>query len=277
MMTRRSALFAVLVLCYPACLFAADDSAGITVAATGEAAVKPNRMEVKIKTSSAAELTSDAVVKHREAIKRVKEAFEKLKIENLKIDDGGLGFTAPGAANPRMAMIQGQATETKHETDISKSLTLSVTGIEKLSEEDLTKLVARVLDAVRDTGATVEGETEGNNIVAMMNGMGGSNTIVTFVADDSSEARRKATEAAYRSAREKAAELAKLSGAKLGPVLAMEESAVSGGKDKSMQEQLITTMYGIGSSDSADTRMTSQAFKELPVRIKLRVRFALQN
>lgn len=276
LITRRSALLLALGLLGASPLMAADDTSGITVNAIGEAVVKPDRMEIRIKTSSAAELTADAVVKHREAIQRVKGAFEKLNIKNLKIEEGGLGFATPGAANARMLAMQGQTAEVKGETDISKSLTLSVTGIDKLSEEDLTKLVAKLLDAVRDTGATIEGESAGGNIVAMMNGMGGANSIVTFIADDSSAARRKATEDAFGKAREKAQELAKLSGAKLGPVLALEESTVSGEKGKSAQEQLITTMYGIGDSSGSDSRLTSQAFKDLSVRIKLHVRFALQ-
>ena len=99
-MIRRS-LFAPIVCLIGIASIANADEGGITVTATGEATVKPNRLEIEIKSVHSAELTGDAVVKYRDNLRRAKEAFEKLKIENLQVEDRGMNVanTAAGGNN----------------------------------------------------------------------------------------------------------------------------------------------------------------------------------
>ena len=67
---------------------------GITVYGTGDLSTRPNWVEVDLNLSGKAELTADALVKYRDAKKRVTEALEKLNIKNLSMDERGLTVSA---------------------------------------------------------------------------------------------------------------------------------------------------------------------------------------
>ncbi|HTQ40355.1 MAG TPA: SIMPL domain-containing protein [Pirellulales bacterium] len=270
-------LLAVLLL-QGLCYLAKADDSGILVSATGESTIKPNRLEIEIKASASAELTGDAVVKYRDALRRAKEAFEKLKIEKLELEDRGMNVanSAAGNNNVNGFVPNGAAPTAKPEVNISKSLRLSVTGIDKLSEEDLVSLVAKLLDTAKDAGVSV-GNDANNSLMMRINGMSTPVAMVTFVADDPSTARQAASEKAFTQAQQKAQKLAEMAGAQLGPVLSMEEGGASSGKQESLQERMIEMIYGGGNSNTAeDPRLTSSLLIDMPVRVNLRVRFELE-
>jgi uncharacterized protein YggE len=262
--------------------FAADqEPAGITVSATGEAKVKPNRLEIEIKASAAAELTTDAVVKYRDALKHAKEAFEKLRVEKLTIEDQGVSLTGNGANNegdfsPAVAQpAPGPGARAKQEVGISKSLHLEVTGIDKMPEEEVVALAARLLDVARDAGLTA-GAAPTNSLISRMSGVAVANPMVTFFADDAHVAEEKATDEAFQQAKSKAQKLANLAGAQLGPVLSVEVSPVAGA-DRSVTEQMMLMMMSEGAYEPTPDRLTSYTLTEMPVRVSLRVRFAIQT
>jgi uncharacterized protein len=256
----------------------ADDT-GISVSATGESTVKPNRLEIEIKAAASAELTGDAVVKYRDALKRAKDAFEKLKIDKLELEDRGMNVANSAAGgNQQFVNVVGgnQQAAAKPEVNISKSLRLSVAGIDKLSEEDLVSLVAKLLDTAKDAGVSVGNESN-NSLLSRINGMSTPVAMVTFVADDPSTARQAASEKAFAQAKQKAQRLAELAGAQLGPVLSMEETSGSSGRQESIQERMIEMIYGSGGGSApADPRLTSPLLVDLPVQVNLRVRFGLE-
>src|SRR5205085_168527 len=64
---------------------AADDE-GIRVSGVGQVLAKPNRLEIDVVAAGAAELTGDALVKYRESLKRTIDAFDQLKLKNLKVE-----------------------------------------------------------------------------------------------------------------------------------------------------------------------------------------------
>src|SRR5262249_20221227 len=161
------------------------------------------------------------------------------------------GDNQNGPVRPGMQQAAG-----KPEVSITKSLRLSVSGIDKLTEEELVGLVAKLLDAAKDAGVAVG--SEGNSsLIARMNGMSVPSQMVTFVADDPSAARKQASEDAFRQAKEKAQRLAAMAGAQLGSVLSMEETPATSGREESMQERLIETIYGGGQKAPDDPRLTS--------------------
>jgi uncharacterized protein YggE len=131
------------------------------------------------------------------------------------------------------------------------------------------------LDTAKDVGIAA-GSDDSSSLVMRLNGMGGTQSMVTFIADDVAAARKKASEDAFAQAKKNAEQLAAMSGARLGPVVSMEETAVSGGKEQSMQERMIEMVYGGSKTSSPDPRLSSSALVELPVRVNLRVRFALE-
>jgi uncharacterized protein YggE len=101
--------------------------------------------------------------------------------------------------------------------------------------------------------------------------------MVTFVAEDASAAKKKASEAAFQDAKQNATRLAELAGAKLGPVISVEDISGGSSKDQSMQERMVAMIYGMGNSDIDDPRMTASTLVEMPVKVSVRVRFALQS
>src|SRR5262249_12461345 len=94
-----AAFIAVLAWAAPARaqLVAPQGEPGITVEGTGEARSVPDVVEINLKLTARAELTDDAVVKHRDARKRAMETFKALKLDNLKIDERDLSLR-PGNA-----------------------------------------------------------------------------------------------------------------------------------------------------------------------------------
>jgi uncharacterized protein len=258
---------------------------GITVSAEGETKVKPNKLEIVVKTSVSAELTGDAVVKYWDALKRAKEAIDKLKLDNLQVLDQGVNIAGSGAgampngvyqvATPAGIVTQGGSGGPKQEVALSKSLQLAISGIDKLSEEEVIGLVAKLLDAVKDAGlATNSVNTNGET---GPDGQPLASPLVVFVADDVSAARKHATEQAFQRAKEKAQQIAELSGGVLGPASAVEETAaISANNDDSAAMGMLAAIYSGGTLTGNDVSVKSSLLAELPVRVSLRVRFALQ-
>ncbi|HTQ40354.1 MAG TPA: SIMPL domain-containing protein [Pirellulales bacterium] len=256
---------------------------GITVSASGETKVKPNKLEIEVKTSVSAELTGDAVVKYRDALKRAKQAIENLKLDNLQVLDEGVNIAsnapAPNGgyqmATPVGVITQGGSTGPKPEIALSKSLRLTISGIDKLSEEEVIALVAKLLDAVKDAGlATISLNTNGET---GPDGQPLASPLVIFTAEDVSAAHQKATEQAFHHAQEKAQQIAQLSGGMLGPASAVEETAaLSANNDDSAAMGMLAAIYSGGTLTGNDVSVKSSMLAELPVRVSLRVRFSLQ-
>src|SRR5262249_61370091 len=74
---------------------APSPTGGIVVTGKGEVIAKPDVVEIKLRVAGSAELTDDAIVKHRDARDRVLKAFEALKLTNLKTDESGLNVHPP--------------------------------------------------------------------------------------------------------------------------------------------------------------------------------------
>jgi uncharacterized protein len=258
---------------------------GITVSAEGEASVKPNKLEIEVKTSVSAELTGDAVVKYRDALKRAKDTVEKLKIDNLHVVDQGVVVTSNGVGggNTQVAIAPGAFmavgangnTSVKQEVGITKSWKLTVSGIDKLSEEEVIALVAKLLDVVKDAGlATGSSNTNGEN---GPDGQPLASPLVMFVADDVAGAHKHATEQAFQRAKEKAQAIAELTGGQLGPAASVEESTpLSTGNEEAAAMGMLQAIYSGGSLGGHDSSVKSAMLSELPLRIALRIRFALQ-
>jgi uncharacterized protein len=260
----------------------ASQGDGITVSGTGQTMVKPNKLEIEVRAAAAAELSADALVKYREAVHRAKDTIAKLKIDGLQIVEQGLNIANNGINNPNVPngnfapAIQpnGGTPGIKQEMVIAKSMRLTVTGIEKLPEDQLVATVAKVLDGVRDAGLTTG--VDPNNPNAQAEGQP-ANAVVMFVADNLGTARDQATEAAFQNAKEKAQRIAKLAGGKLGAASAVEEQATfATNNEEAAALGMLSAIYSGGAVGADETALKSAMLVELPVRVNLRVRFALQ-
>jgi uncharacterized protein YggE len=256
----------------------ADD--GVTVSGTGEVPAKPSRAEIDLSAGASAELTADAIVKYQDSLRRTLGAFEKMDLKNLKIEQRSLSFESTGGASAAAYNQPGTAATSKLQIDITRSLRVVLSEADQLSEAELMDSIGRLLDAAKDAGAKVGGGTENALLMRMMGQAASATPVVTFVVEDAAPAREKAYQAAFDQAKARAARLAKLAGRRLGRVESVEEGLEASGKkdEAGMQERMITAIYGVSSkSNEEDSRLTSQKLADIPVRVTLRVRFALEE
>lgn len=261
---RASMVFLVGGLAQP-CVVRAEERA-VTVSATGEVKARPTTVEIAILASGSAELSADALVKYRTSVRRTLDAFAKLKIENLKIDQEDLTVGGPNRHNNGVEYVVQTSPESGPEAahipvSISRALRLRLSGVDTLKEDQLIDTIVRLVDVAKDSGNAIAGD--------------GSQAMVSFSVDKADALRDKASQAAFAQARERAAKYAALAGARLGDVLSVEE-VDSGASGVSMMWE---GPYGgqspayFSSSDSG--KIMSQSLGEIPVRVSLRVRFAM--
>lgn len=159
---------------------ASAQEAGIAVTGTGEVKAKPNRAEIVLKNAGTAELTGDAITKYQDSLRRTMQAIEGLKLSSVEITQEGLGVaTAGGQAGQQVVFNAGdQGANVKLEMAISRSLRVSLTGVDKLAEDELIQTLARILDAAQDSGAKLAGVADNNAMMARMMGMAGTGSDV---------------------------------------------------------------------------------------------------
>jgi uncharacterized protein YggE len=255
----------------------ADDGA-ITVVGTGQAEALPTEMEINLQAAGKAELTADAIVKYRAAVGQTLEAYKSLGLENLQVEERTLSIgTESGAAALQVLAVPGGAAESasKAEMNITRSLRLTVRGIDQMPEEQLFRTISQLLDTARDVGATIASYRDEESTLAqlMFGGRASASTsAVTFVVADAAAPREQAYRRAFEEAQERAGRLASLARAELGAVLSIEEIDSAAPEEKS----LIETVYGsLASEQPKEARLTSDKLGPIPVRATLRVKFAL--
>jgi uncharacterized protein YggE len=254
---------------------------GITVSGAGEVPAKPSRVEIDLAAGAAAELTGDAIVKYQDSLRRTLDAFKKMELKNLTVEQGSLSFeSTSGATAAGAIMVQpgGAPSTAKSQIDITRSLRVVLAEADKLSEAELMETIGKLIDAAKDAGAKIGGGEDNALLMRIVGQAGSSTPVVTFVVEDATAAREKAYQQAFDQAKARAARLAKLAGARLGRVESVEESLEPSGKHEAgMQERMLTAIYGISAkSDEEDSRLTSQKLADIPVRVTLRVRFAIE-
>ena len=248
---------------------------GFAVVGKGTAAARPNRLEIELEVSASSELSADAIVKYRDAKKRLQDAFSTLKMNNVAVEERGLLVDQKGQAFNPYYMDMPPARKGKVEVQLKRKLVVSVSKIRTLDEEALLQLVAKLLDVAQDAGGKVGGGGDFNPYYYRFNQAGGK--LVRFVLDDFETLQEKAYGDAIADARAKAARLAKLSGVELGRVVGVREVMVPGDKAHSVGMAL----YYYGGSDVENDeevprkRLESSRFQEIPVRVELEVRFDL--
>jgi uncharacterized protein YggE len=252
-------------------------SGGISVYGTGETSAKPDLVEISLRAVASAELTADALVKYKDTKRRTLEAFEKLKLDKLDVEEQGVSLANQGSAEQmQMAMrgMMGGAGGGKSQVQISSSLQLRLSGIKELSAEEVLETVGTLLDAAKDAGADV-GPTAAEMNMAWRYGNVPEGTLVRFIVNDLDKLREQAYENAVTDARTRAQRLAKLNGIKLGHVLGVQEMQVSGDDG---QSPVVYNPYGRQQHVSGKPKkphIVSETFNEIPFQVKLLVRFAI--
>lgn len=250
---------------------------GISVYGSGETVAKPNLVEISLRATAAAELTADAIVKYRDTKRRTLEAFDKLKLGKLEVEELGVSLTDQTSAEQMQNMWRGMGNVTNGKTkvEISSALQLRLSGIRDLSTEQVMEMVGKLLDTAKDSGATI-GPTAAEMNMAWRYGQQPNSTLVRFILTDLNQMREDAYQKAVNDARTRAERLAKLNGVKLGGVLGVQEILVSGD-----EQQTTTTPWGQvlpahGKSKTREPEVSSEQFTDIAFHVKLQVRFAIE-
>ena len=244
---------------------------GFTVAGKGSTVARPNRLEIDLEVSASSELTSDVIVKYRDAKKRLQEAFAALKLGNVTVEERALGVDQKGQAYNPYYMEAPPARRGKVEVQLTRKLVVNCANIREMDEDAILQLVAKLLDVAQDAGGKVGGQAEMNPYVYRY---GGSNSgLVRFIVDDFDALQEKAYRAAIDDARARAGRLARLSGVELGAVAGVREVLVPG--EKTTPNGLTIYEMMPPTDDSAPRKQIESAkFQDIPIRVELQVRFA---
>ncbi|AGA28210.1 SIMPL domain-containing protein [Singulisphaera acidiphila] len=252
--------------------FIADPSGGnlqgLAVTGKGTVSAKPNRLEIDIEVSASSELTADAIVKYRDAKRRLQEAFVALKLDNVTVEERGLNVDQKGAQMNPYFFDSQPSRKAKTEVQLTRKLIIKCADIRKLDEEALLQLVAKLLDVAQDAGGKV-GATQDPFAAYYYGRYNQSNGLVRFILDDFDQLEEEAYGKAIADAEARAQRLAKLSRLKLGPVSGVRVTMSPGDRE--------TPMYNYGIPQEEETpkqkRLESAKFQEIPVRVVLMVRF----
>ena len=128
-------------------------SGGITVSGIGTAKGMPDRAKIDVRMQGKAEITDDALVKYHASHRRLTEALEKLKLENLKVSERSVTLSSTGSGNLQQMMNgMGQGQSETAPTEISGILRIELTDLQSMPKEEVWKVIGKVLDAIRDAG-----------------------------------------------------------------------------------------------------------------------------
>jgi uncharacterized protein len=256
----------------------ATGSDGISVYGAAELTVRPNVVEVDLHVAGKAELTGDALVKYRDAKKRVLDSLDKLKLKNLSIEEHGLTISAGSMdLQQQQRIINGQQqAPTKPQIEVSSTMQVKLKDVRDIAAEELIKTVGKLLDVAQDSGISI-GPNQADLLRNMRMGLGqgGSSSPVKFVVADAVEIREKVYEQAVADARSRATRLAKLHQVRLGPAVSIQEVSSSASRQAAYSPYL---PFGAPQQDDGDDGEsgTSTMLSGIALKVKLLVRFAIE-
>ncbi|MGO9466803.1 MAG: SIMPL domain-containing protein [Isosphaeraceae bacterium] len=242
---------------------------GFTVAGKGHVAARPDKFEIELSVSAASELTADAVVKYRDAKRRIHEAFTALKLANVVVDERGLLVDQKGMMQSPYFFDYQPNSRTKTEVQLTRKLVVKAADIRKMDEEAVLQLVGRLLDVAQDAGAKVGSQGDFPPYYYYRYDIIPPSGLVHFVLDDFDKLQEEAYEKAIADARARAERLARLSRVELGPIVAVRELVVPGEGRASANAD--------SQDDAPRKRLVTPRFQEIPVRVELLVRFAVHS
>ncbi|HZW32410.1 MAG TPA: SIMPL domain-containing protein [Isosphaeraceae bacterium] len=246
---------------------------GFTVVGKGFVAAKPNLLEIDLEVTAASELSADAIVKYRDARKRIRDAFAALKLGNVTVEERGLLVDQKGMMQSPYFMGGMPNTRSKTEVQLTRKLIVKGSDIRKMDEEALLQLTAKLLDVAQDAGAHV-GPPQ-MPYWYYYDYPSRSSGLVRFILEDFDKLQEEAYEKAIAEARTRAERLARLSHVELGPIVAVREITVPGDQNPVPNYNFY---YNRGTNSDEETprkRLETSKFQEIPVRVELLVRFEI--
>jgi uncharacterized protein YggE len=241
---------------------------GFSVVGKSSIGVRPNLLEIDLEVNAASELSADAIVKYRDAKRKLSEAFAALKLADVKVEERGLLVDQKGMMNQNYFNGMPQSSRARTEVQLTRKLIVKVSNIRPMDEDTLLPLIARLLDVAQDAGGKIGGANSFNpyyyNPYRMNN-----QSLVRFVVDDLDAIQDEAFKKAMDDARARARRLATMSGVELGPILAVREQVIPGEPPRMNQ-------MTVEEEERGPRRIETSKFQEIPVRVELLVRFGIR-
>lgn len=244
----------------------------ISVVAVGEAEVRPDTIVLNGSISESNEKMKDAVTAFRDTRRRAMASIDAMKIENMTVKASAMSIDLSGG--PVAAGPFGDVAEAAPAgaLTLSQSVTLTVTGLDKMQENDALELVIKIITGVKEAGIEMGGMSQQDMMMMQMGmgGMGGASPL-QFKISNPQAAQKQATRNAMQKARENAQFLAELSGGKLGPVVAISEGPAG---DDEQATNPYAMMFGM-MIDQGESEFASTSLDPIKVASGLSVRFRL--
>ncbi|QDU11228.1 SIMPL domain-containing protein [Gimesia aquarii] len=275
---RFTALNLVLFLCCGADVLtvSADEANGITVVGMGSIEAKPSVVELTGMVIGQGQLAGDAVTKYHGNRRRAETAFKNLNIPGLEIVEEGMSLYSSLNASQMQAMMRGMAVNNtqSQQLSVSEMIKIRLTGIDKLSSQELLETIVKIIDSGKDAGVIIGNDTT-PTIPGQYNPSKARNTMATFKVTNVGKLKEEAYQKAVQDAKTQAEKLAKLTGVKLGKVVSINGD---GGVPKSS-----SVVYYPGYSRSSMTANTgkndeqpSSLLKSIPISVAVRVTFSIE-
>lgn len=276
---RRVSLFSLaVVFCWITMTIpsVAGEIQGITVMGLGSVEAKPSVVELTGVVIGQGQLAGDAVTKFHGNRRRAETAFKNLKIPGLEVVEEGMSLYSSLNASQMQAMMRGMAVNNtdSQELSVSETLKLRVTGIDKLSSQELLEMIVRIVDSGKDAGVIIGNDTS-PSVPGTYNPSKARNTMATFKVTDVEKLKEAAYEQAVKDARTQAEKLAKLTGVKLGKVLSVDGVGDTQKNTAAIYNQIISQYMSAAGVNQTDEQ-ASTLLKAIPIAVAVRVTYSIE-
>jgi uncharacterized protein YggE len=245
-------------------LCAAEPRGKIAADGVGTVSVRPDVAEIRTSVSGNASLAAEAVKKFRDNRRRACELLHKLDLKGLVIDGRGPVISSNAANNGQQnaAFIfnAGVVQANQQSTGINcvEQLVVRVPSIDRMKDDEVVNAVVKVLDACKDAGMTI--------------------ACVHFKSTNMETKKTAAVRAAVAAARQKAELLASLSAARVGAVLAIQETAAPANPfENGIQQAGVDSDENITVNGMNIQVSNSSPLTPIVVRASVNVEFALER
>ena len=254
----------------------AAEGEGITVVGVGSVEAKPSIVELTGLVMGQGQLAGDAVTKFHGNRRRAEEAFKNLKIPGLEVVEEGMSLYSSMNASQMQAMMRGMPVNNSQsqELSVSETLKLRLTGIEKLSSQELLETIVKIVDSGKDAGVVIGNDTT-PSIPGSYNPSKARNTMATFKITNVDQLKEQAYAKAVQDAKTQAEKLARLTGVKLGKVISINGEGDSNKSANAVYNQMMAQYIAAGIAIQSDEQASS-LFKAIPVSVAVRVTFSIE-
>lgn len=248
----------------------------IEVVGRGTVTARPDVARIEAQVAASEETSKKALEAFLEKKGKFNTAVSPMSFEGIKVEFDRTSIAAP--AMSAQAMMMGgfggadivEAEESAGEISVAETATIEIPGLDKMEEDQVKRLVAKIYDEIKSNGGTPV--TEQVNQLTMMTGQ--RNSDIKYLISKPQPIVEKGQIEAMSDARAKATHLAKLSGGKLGRVISVKEIGAEGGGDDPSMEDVMMQVYGMNKSAGA---FATDTFAEIKVEVKLKVQFELED